>query len=765
MTRPQRKPEAPDAALVQAPRQPRARSTAWPAFAPSSARILSPWSDSVLRLDASPSTESRLIDLSSIPLPENRSVGGPFASGLTLGQFPHWMDTARAYAAKALNDAAHSHAPVGAAVNGLNHVFRFFAWCVRRRVYKLQALTEADFRDLAQDLRPNGWMSALDIPSRLRAVVDRASENVDLQAALLRRYGGAGFISPEALSREIGCVITPREYPLEFRRAMAQLTATNMRTRRTESNPSPGWSESSFKTAFCALNRLAQIPEPLDRLLFEPYPNARLHARKQGGKADGRTANLPVEEAAKLMALALKWVYQRGPGIIKLVAIWRDTLREYKGKGRAREYALARVREAYRSMRDQYELPDVHLDGLTKYREGTSLVVLVQQMQTAVMTIVAINQARRKNEVLGEGQRPWGLYRGCLQVSDPFVNAFELDIYIEKTWRAWLRMSSNKLVADAIGVLSELRATIFPDEQEIPSDASLSQVRARKLFVLPNHPVLLGEGTAPPQYRFELHSADFFREAGIDERFWRTHTFRRLFALLYMYRFDHPSLQALSEDLCHFDLECTRTYVTDNDMRAQAERIEKVYRLRSDSFPEEELDEARRSYADDVLLAMLTSKEAGGPMTRRVRLWVRRLARQVEFDELSLEEIRGRVREELGKRDFAPDTFRHGVCWATGDRFARRANCGEGGKLHRELACIDVCSSCPHHSTSWAFLENVERDAERLEERAAAAADAAESEAAEQSASHLRALVDLELTLMERYAPCCGPATRGVGES
>lgn len=755
MTRPQPKSVANETAIAKKARKTESRPMPWPAYTPSSTRILSAWSDCVLRIDASPSVKPRIIDLSSIPLPENKSMGGPFGEGLTLGQFPHWMDTAKAYAAMALNDAAHCHEPAGAAVNALNHVFRFFAWCVQRRVYKLAALTEMDFRDLANDMRPHGWMSALGIAGRLRGVVERATEDEELRAVLLRRDSNAVYISPNVLSREIGCLITAREYPIEFRQAMANLSQTNIRIQRNEPKTSEGWSESSFKNVFVALNRLAQLQEPLDRLLFVPYPNARNHARNQGAKADGRTPNLPVEEAAKLMSLALKWIYQRGPGIVELVTLWRDSLQECKGNWRAQEHAFERVREAYPRIREQYELPEVQLDGLIKYRDGTSVFILVQQLQTAVMTIVAINQARRKNEVLGEGRRPWGLYRGCLQVSDPFVNAYELDIYIEKTWRSWLRMSSNKLVVDAIGVLCNLRAAIFPDEPEAPAKATLAELRTRKLFILPNHAVLLGQTNQPPQYSFELHSAKFFLEAGIDQRFWRTHTFRRLFALLYMYRFDHPSLQALSEDLCHFDLECTRTYVTDNDMRVQAERIEKIYRLRSDSFPEEEMDEARRAYADDVLFAMLTSSNAGGPMTRRVRLWVRHMVRQVEFDELDLHDIQVAVRDELGKRGYSPDTFRHGVCWASSDRFARRANCGEGGKLHRERACAEICSSCPHHSTSKAFLENLERDAKQMEERAAAATIETESSEAKQSASRLRALIGLELTLMERYAPCC----------
>src|SRR3546814_15108988 len=92
---------------------------------------------------------------------------------------------------------------------------------------------------------------------------------------------------------------------------------------------------------------------------------------------------------------------------------------------------------------------------------------------------------------------------------------------------------------------------------------------------------------------------------------------RRLFALIYMYRWDHPVLQALSEHLCHVDIESTRLYVTDDEMRKEAERIEALYRVRTDGFPEEEIGEARRPYQDDQLRAMLSSTASGGHMTYR----------------------------------------------------------------------------------------------------------------------------------------------------
>jgi hypothetical protein len=345
--------------------------------------------------------------------------------------------------------------------------------------------------------------------------------------------------------------------------------------------------------------------------------------------------------------------------------------------------------------------------------------------------------------------------------SDPFVDAFELDIYIEKTWRKWMRMSTNKLTVDAIHVLERLRLAMFPKEKG-DVDLPVDELRKRKLFVFPTYRVLMGEDVAPYQYDFDNHSERFFKEAGVGEDARRSHSFRRFFALVYMYRWEHPLLQALSEYLCHLDMESTRVYITDPSMREEAERIEKIYRLRADCFPFEELTEAQRQYADDLLRAMLASATAGGPMTRRVRQWVKRLARRVEFANTDLDQALVAVRSNVGQRGYLPTSFRHGACWANGDRMARRARCGNDGKLHREVADIGICSTCPFHSTSELFLRNVEQEAVALEAQAKNVADAVEHEAMLTSSRRLRELIGLERELMARYQPISPPDSPGA---
>jgi hypothetical protein len=75
----------------------RPTTSTWPGDVPFHACILSAWDEPVLRLQGANSV--RRIDLANLPFPENRSLGGPYDTGLTLGRFPHWMDTAKGFLA------------------------------------------------------------------------------------------------------------------------------------------------------------------------------------------------------------------------------------------------------------------------------------------------------------------------------------------------------------------------------------------------------------------------------------------------------------------------------------------------------------------------------------------------------------------------------------------------------------------------------------------------------------------------------------------
>lgn len=169
----------------------------------------------------------------------------------------------------------------------------------------------------------------------------------------------------------------------------------------------------------------------------------------------------------------------------------------------------------------------------------------VVSVATACWIVIAAFSARRKAEIDD-------LRDGCLRGNDE--DGWWLQIYIEKTLqrRDWIPVPT--LVARAIATLSEI------------SRAAREASRTDHLFQW-----LGANGEATP-LDVARHLDDFALRVGVPLHrssdsaatpwHWHPHQFRRFFAILYFYRFEGATLEALSHHLRHFNLEMTRRYVT-----------------------------------------------------------------------------------------------------------------------------------------------------------------------------------------------------------
>lgn len=733
----------------------------WPADIPHDSLILSPWSSDVLELRVPSKQGKRTLSLGELPLPSNIDVGGPLAGVATLRDFPHWVDVAKAYVALALRETA-SHNRVEVAINALNHVLRFKAWCVRRRVYRLSDVTPADMQQFMRDMGTRGWYDAFGLATRYDEIVARAEVDPAFRGFVTTGSRRTRHINADGISRHLGLVITGTELPRSFRSEMARVAGTQP-PKRLGGRAGEAWTSASFANCINAIARLSRLPQQIDRLTFHPS-SVIDDVLKRAGKPMKRTPNLPVEDGARLFSTALTWIYTRAPGVIELVRIWRAALMGAAQKYSSEESVItavsAQLRDAYGPIQSKYDLPATELAAAMRASDGETCVVdLVHNVLTAALVLVGVNQARRKNEVLGEDGPPFGLYSGCVSSADPFVDAFQIHMYIEKTIRDWRTMSCSRLVADVVSVLEELRSAMLPDEG--PASVDPASARTRRLFVVPSHKAML-KHEEPTQYSFASNSRALFSEAGIEDELRRTHIFRRMFAMLYMYRFDHPSLQALSEALYHLDIDCTRIYVTDSAMVEESARIERLYRQHQiDQTPRKELDDAVKEYADYQINAMLTSAGSGGPLTRRVRMWIRKLGLKVQLptDPTELTSI---VLAEFARKEYRPTSFSHGVCWASGRRFAARAGCGRNGQLNRDQAGIHMCGKCPFHSTSVAFLENLNREVDVLNEQRLRADDDVEREMLAAQIEDLSLMIEAELALIARSSGASSSSSSGI---
>ena len=169
----------------------------------------------------------------------------------------------------------------------------------------------------------------------------------------------------------------------------------------------------------------------------------------------------------------------------------------------------------------------------------------VLRMATACWITIAAFSARRAGEIDD-------LREGCLRGDD--VSGWWLHVYIEKTLqrKEWIPVPS--LVAWAVEQMSSISAAA---RQDTGTDR-LFQWRRRDGRVM--------------RLDIDRRLDDFAATVGVPLRrprgapavawHWHPHQFRRFFAVLYFYRFEGATIEALSHHLRHFSLEMTKRYVT-----------------------------------------------------------------------------------------------------------------------------------------------------------------------------------------------------------
>lgn len=176
----------------------------------------------------------------------------------------------------------------------------------------------------------------------------------------------------------------------------------------------------------------------------------------------------------------------------------------------------------------------------------SSELAQIKRLATASWIIIAAFSARRDKEIDE-------LEEGCIRGDD--ASGYWLHVYIEKTLqrKEWIPVPS--LVARAIAVLSAISAGARQDSgsnrlfQWRKADGEIHKLNVGRYLddfaaavKVPLHRTKAGE--APVRWH------------------WHPHQFRRFFAILYFYRFEGATIEALSHYLRHFNIEMTRRYVT-----------------------------------------------------------------------------------------------------------------------------------------------------------------------------------------------------------
>lgn len=722
-------------------------------------RYLSKWEDDVILLDTAADRHggTARYDLTEIYL---RCVGpaSPLSGIRSIAEFINLRVTFKALLNHLVEKFSRSSKAKSEIARNFFAVVRFFSWAIQQRgITHCSDLNKRDFEDFITALSSakhgiievTGCLPALDqllAEIRSGAISPEqicSSDENNTQRLILRR----GFIS-----RYLGVPVKGLPLPTDFIKSLAELCRKEIKTGGRQPDTKTNLVYAYVK----ALNRLWELPSTVDRPGFRPYPKSHqviVSLAGGGHNRNGRTETITPEDAIKIIEAAILWVFSYGNSIVEIVHAGRQIALDMRGD-RTLEFVAEFERRATEIVRRD-GLPFEVVNHQSIRRNGHDVVAindLTAGLLTACFCLVAINHGRRLNEIVGVYGLNAGMYFGCILGKSVFPGLDLIDFYVEKTLKDWATFAANVLVVKTVRLLESLAQGFRPlDAPEICNQQDRAQARKLKLF---RRLVIFSEKSwtnKPTCFLYGKHSEFFFSRLGIASSTLdsRGHPYRRIFSVLYYYRYEHPRLLALSAHLRHLFPSTTLIYVTDPAMRATADRINQLYRREQ----AETDDDVRSDAFVRAIVDILKGERAGGRWPQFVLAMYSKLLDIVEFADCDVSAQGAKMADTMSHDGYQRITFYFGGCnVGQSVRTASQARCAdEIGKPRLERACPQLCFNCVHHDSNDVTLAALEGRAEALERNAAEASMdvAGLKEAFEKEAGMLREIVSAERGLRD----------------
>lgn len=667
-------------------------------------RLLSDFDSNMLKINvAHSSTMSEAVwsyDLNRLRIrrPNHISLDGRGHHVLT--DFPELLTALKA----AINSMLFSRSDMlDQAASGLiNHGLRLFSWMFSKNIFKLSQLGFQDAIDLRDGWPNGGWWNVLGYDLALGAALDIAKRNPAAAEKLSGISNHRYFtVDAKALSEMIGLPISGNAIPVAFAKALADIVgAKSIAPDRTSRSAKIG--SAAYQRLMVETNRFASFPTELGAIPFVPFPDASQIADRTFAGSRGRTRNISIHNALKVVHQALLWTSEYKDIIVKTANATRAALEQTVSKGKENEAEVqSTVAKAYstQSLSIGVRIPGIATMGRAE------LSKCIETLMVACFCLIAINHGRRRNEIIGYG-KPYGLYFGCVKEISSVYEDWRIDIYIEKSAKTYLSFWCNDIVRNAVACLEEISQVfrpLFTENKTYPSDRTNG--RNDKLFA---HRPFTKKGfeNAPVKFDFSRKASWFFQLAEVDADYFheRAHPFRRIFACIYKYRYDMPKTAPLTQHYDHDTSSITEVYYTDSPGTPPSEGVKALYGVgygKEIASLRKVMDEVTSEYFVDVMHRLLKGELIGGNFAKLALKLMRRLSSSIKFQQLSKEDKAERIGAALGRRGYAMSEKEHAICCATDkSRTLGRSNCFLDGELRPEKASPSLCGSCIHMLTT-----------------------------------------------------------------
>lgn len=593
--------------------------------------------------------------------------------------------------------------------NLINYALRLFIWMIKNNIFKLSQLTKEDAVRLSKDWVQGGWWHALDYERSLNKLMKLAKTDPDVSSQLRGRNNSKWFtVDTDAMQRMTGLPLSQQYMPAKYAAEIAQIVgASNLNPARASRDSK--MTAVIYRRLMFLLNHFSTFPATLGGLDYVPFIKPGKIAENAFPDEGGRTKNISIDNLLKITSESLRWMTEYVETILYTAEAARTALENHENLGAVSERNIqSAVRDAYTR---QIEAGGRGIPGITRMTRS-DLSKCIDALQVACFCIIAINHGRRRNELIGKNL-PYGLHFGCLSEISSLYDDWRIDIYVEKSCRAYVSFWCNDLVRQAVNVLERVSQVFRPLNQPMKqysvnrADGRLDKLFCSRAFTK------IGFDSSPEGFDFSSRASWFFELAQVDPDYFRekTQPFRRVYACLYMYRYDMPKAAALQFALRQDCATVTEVYYTDAPGTSPSDGVKAVYAGGYDRelvALEKVTEEVRSEYFGEIIFRMLNGEQIGGNFAKMTLKLMKRMSGSVKFRELELTSKAEIVSESLKRRGYSISPKEHGACSATDlSRTRGRSNCAVDGQIQPQNASPKMCGNCLHLTTTERYREGL----------------------------------------------------------
>lgn len=428
-------------------------------------------------------------------------------------------------------------------------------------------------------------------------------------------------------------------------------------------------------------------------------PDAAKWAKKHATKSQKKTRDIPIKDFLLLMDRAIRWVVDYSSELIKLRAEASDQFELFvqENPKSGQHYAAKKMRQwLYTKLKDFEGLPGAPYPiagykadfnafpskftdeqiKLVRESHNKSVKELIQEIGISKASIHRIRSQHSSSEIEGVSLNKavhHFLPVACLLVIYAFTGRREVEVRSMRKGCCWdtqvgpvIRMYSAKyhqeyknfpttrLVKKAVEILELITE---PLRVQTGDD---SIVNIPSLYEQQNSDVI-GSKHINEFAEFIGLQTETVKEWSLSE-----HQFRRLFAIMYFYRYDKSDLATLSWHLRHTDFNTTMVYLTDADFQLV-------------------MQEVSLQFANDVANE---PSEYGGKMKEELIAFAESIEAQPSK---RVEKLLDNAGSNAG---FALSMVPDGMCFGMTPKLLERSKCLTDGALQLSSATVSSCFGC-----------------------------------------------------------------------